>query len=157
MESISIQNPDCLWLITHGIEENSNKGCRLNESQKNHAKMLCWSMTVNVDCGQVYLSLASALCLWQVHLSSDTWEICLLHFSRIKVKWITFSEFFGCDYNRLADYQVSNENPMELSAEVKLLNKLKRDCESLDTEPSDEILAGIKDNEDNVQDFLIQV
>lgn len=43
-----------------------------------------------------------------------------------------------------------------MGTEVKLLNELKRQCES-DPQLSNEFLAEVKDHEDNVQDFLIEV
>ena len=49
------------------------------------------------------------------------------------------------------------ENLMQsMENEVKLLNKLKRERKSMDAEPSEEILAAIKDHEYNVQEMLIQ-
>ena len=44
-----------------------------------------------------------------------------------------------------------------MTTEVKTLNVLKRECEAMENEPSNERLADIKDREDNVQEFLIQM
>jgi hypothetical protein len=44
-----------------------------------------------------------------------------------------------------------------MTTEVKMLNELKRECEAMENERSNERLADIKDSEDNVQDLLIQM
>ena len=44
-----------------------------------------------------------------------------------------------------------------MTTEVKMLNELKRECEAMENERSNERLADIKDREDNVQDLLIQM